>query len=73
MRAFLISYSWSKGHMSGSGYMTIQSTRFPSRSWIYKKIEESDFSGSPVIMNIFEFKSMEDFNDFMSGEDVTGK
>jgi hypothetical protein len=71
MRAFLISYTWSSGKTSGSGNVYISGDSFPSNAYIRRELMKDPQINNPVIMNIFEFKSMKDYNDFMSEESDT--
>ncbi|GAB4129704.1 MAG: hypothetical protein OHK0045_04840 [Raineya sp.] len=60
MRYFLVSYISAEGF----GSIWFEHKQFPSYQWLCLKITEGRSREDVIILNIFEFKSKEDFDNF---------
>ena len=64
-RYFLISYYSANNFQVNVGNMTVNGEEFPNQKFIQSHIFETTKIENPVIQNIFEFKSLEDYNEFL--------
>lgn len=60
MRYFLVSYISAEGF----GSIWFEHQKFPSYEWLCLKITEGRSKENVIILNIFEFSSKEDFDNF---------
>ncbi len=71
-RYFLISYSWSKTNGEfGFGNILNYGENFPNQDQINNFLKEENRINASTILNIFEFKTKKDFEEFKRSENDT--